>query len=360
MNKILNERCSNIELFRIVTMLLIVAHHYVVNSGLLFELKPQLDDNTGIWLFGAWGKTGINCFIMITGYYMCKSDISIRKFSKLYGEVLFYNILIYFFLVFIGKDVFSIKTLLAKFFPIKGIISDDFVGCYLVFFLLIPFLNTLIANIDQRKHLLLIVILLGIYTLLPLSAFGLGFPVAMNYISWFSVLFFVASYVRKYPIIKKESSVFWGVCTAISMSIAIASILYSLYISSWRPYKFVSDSNQICAFLVGFTSFMYFKNLSVGYVKIINYVASSTFAVLLIHINCPKMIEWIWYDMFNVLHCFERGFSWMHALSCVAIVFSFGIIIDKIRILLFENYITQLCTVVFTAMCGKIQKYVKY
>lgn len=26
---------SNIELFRIITMLIIVAHHYVVNSGLL-------------------------------------------------------------------------------------------------------------------------------------------------------------------------------------------------------------------------------------------------------------------------------------------------------------------------------------
>lgn len=29
------ERNSNLELYRIVTMLLIVAHHYVVNSGLI-------------------------------------------------------------------------------------------------------------------------------------------------------------------------------------------------------------------------------------------------------------------------------------------------------------------------------------
>lgn len=28
------KRSSNIELFRIITMLIIVAHHYVVNSGL--------------------------------------------------------------------------------------------------------------------------------------------------------------------------------------------------------------------------------------------------------------------------------------------------------------------------------------
>lgn len=32
--KLLNQRESGIELFRIITMLVIVAHHYVVNSGL--------------------------------------------------------------------------------------------------------------------------------------------------------------------------------------------------------------------------------------------------------------------------------------------------------------------------------------
>lgn len=33
-------RDSNLELFRIITMLLIVAHHYVVNSGLLAQDGP--------------------------------------------------------------------------------------------------------------------------------------------------------------------------------------------------------------------------------------------------------------------------------------------------------------------------------
>ena len=37
----IEERSSNIELFRIVTMLIIVAHHYVVNSGLLTIVGTQ-------------------------------------------------------------------------------------------------------------------------------------------------------------------------------------------------------------------------------------------------------------------------------------------------------------------------------
>ena len=34
------KRDSNLELFRIITMLFIVAHHYVVNSGLMAQAGP--------------------------------------------------------------------------------------------------------------------------------------------------------------------------------------------------------------------------------------------------------------------------------------------------------------------------------
>ena len=75
-------RESNIELYRIVLMLLIIAHHYVVNSGLLDVIyNNQLSANSIFWsIFGAWGKVGINCFLLITGYYMCTSKITLKKF----------------------------------------------------------------------------------------------------------------------------------------------------------------------------------------------------------------------------------------------------------------------------------------
>lgn len=73
-------RSSNLELYRIICMLMIVAHHYVVNSGVSDVGGPLMTDLTSsnsifLTLFGAWGKTGINCFLMITGYYMCTSSL---------------------------------------------------------------------------------------------------------------------------------------------------------------------------------------------------------------------------------------------------------------------------------------------
>ena len=67
-------RSSNIELFRILSMLMIVAHHYVVNSGLMNCIDAQSTlrfQDYFLLLFGWGGKTGINCFVLITGCFMC-------------------------------------------------------------------------------------------------------------------------------------------------------------------------------------------------------------------------------------------------------------------------------------------------
>ena len=93
-------RESGLELFRILTMLQIIAHHYVVNSGLMAVIfaDPLNTKSIFLLLFGALGKTGINCFLLITGYFMCKSEITMKKFLKLIIQVEFYKIL--FFAIF--------------------------------------------------------------------------------------------------------------------------------------------------------------------------------------------------------------------------------------------------------------------
>ena len=80
---ITKNRKTNLELLRIIAMYFIVAHHYVVNSGLTSSSGPIFKDTLSIkslflLLFGAWGWTGINCFILLTGYFMCKQTISLR------------------------------------------------------------------------------------------------------------------------------------------------------------------------------------------------------------------------------------------------------------------------------------------
>lgn len=94
-------------------MLMIIAHHYVVNSGLLDCINEQSSlqlKDCFLLLFGWGGKTGINCFVLITGYFMCTSNITKKKFIKLLGEVLFYNVAIWGVFLFSGYESFSVKV----------------------------------------------------------------------------------------------------------------------------------------------------------------------------------------------------------------------------------------------------------
>lgn len=52
------KRDSNLELYRILVMLLIIAHHFVVNSGLLERalVEPAKIRSIFVLIFGAWEK----------------------------------------------------------------------------------------------------------------------------------------------------------------------------------------------------------------------------------------------------------------------------------------------------------------
>ena len=74
-------------------MILIVAHHYMGHSELisLMSENPTSSQTVMLALIGMWGKTGINAFVLITGYFMCKSNINIQKFLRLLLQIYFYN-----------------------------------------------------------------------------------------------------------------------------------------------------------------------------------------------------------------------------------------------------------------------------
>ena len=323
-------------------MLLIIAHHYVVNSGLTSEGGPVYAAALSarslfLLLFGAWGKTGINCFVMITGYYMCRSHITAKKFAKLLLEIIFYRIVINAAFWITGYNPFSIKSLVTQIIPVWGI-GSDFTSCYLVFFLCIPFLNILIQHMKERQHLRLLLLCGFTYVFLGTVPF---FGVTMNYVSWFIVLYLLASYIRLYPKKLYENTKFWGWMTVGSVALSSISVVACAWLGTVlgrrMAFYFVTDSNTFLAVLTGLSSFMFFKNLKLNYYPAINTVAASAFGVLLIHANSDTMRQWLWRDLLDNVGMYGSPWMPVHALGSVVIIFAVCAVIDHLRIRFIEK-----------------------
>lgn len=335
-------RQSNLELFRIITMFLIVAHHYVVNSGLTLtdgSVFANIMSGKAIFmfLFSAWGKIGINCFVFITGYFMCKSQITLKKFLKLLFEVMFYRIVIYLIFLLTGYVPFSVETLLTAIIPIRDLASG-FTPAFLVFYLLIPFINILINNLTERQHLALFVITFFAYIFLGSVP---GFSVTFNYATWFIVLYIIVSYIRLYPKKIFDSKKFWIIAALVCVLLCSASVLAGVFLYYKTGinaiYYFVMDSNKVLAVATALSLFMMFKNINIKYSKFINVVGASTFGVLLIHANSEAMRNWLWKDVLNNTGAYNTNYFILHAVISVILVYTVCTVIDVLRIKIIET-----------------------
>ena len=342
-----NKRDSNLELFRIIAMILIIAHHYVVNSGLAdfggpIETNPFCFKSIFYCIFGAWGKSGINCFLLITGYFMCKSQISKKKILKLLIQIYFYKLLIYLIFLLSGYEPFSLKNLIKRILPFTQI-DKNFIGCFLIFYLCIPFLNILVNNMTEKEHKWLLCLSLSLYVIV-----GSVLNVSFNYVTWFCILYFISSYIRLYPIPIFDNNRFWLIILIISILLSCSSVISLLWFAErfgwYNPFFFVADSNKIFAVTTGISSFMFFKNLKIKHNTLINTVASTCFGVLLIHANSNTMRRWLWNDMLHNVLMYESKYYILHAIISVICIFIICSFIEWMRIKLFSiisNKITK-------------------
>ncbi len=333
-------RSSNLELYRIITMFLIVAHHYVVNSGMLdlTYIDPTSPRTLFLLIFGAFGKTGINCFMMITGYFMCKSEITLKKFLKLLLEVELYKIIIWVIFAIAGYQSVSLKGLLTLLIPFKTI-SNGFTSCYLFFFLFIPFLNILVRNMNEKQHVKLLILSVFMYVIVGSVP---GFGIVMNYVTWFSVIYFIASYIRMYDKKIFNNTLFWGVSTLVILFVSVLSVVVLSAVVGRGFHFFLSDSNKILAVALAISSFLFFKNLKMKNSRFINTVAASAFGVLMIHANSNAMRQWLWVDLLHNVEMYYSEWLIVHAFGSVIGIYIVCTAIDFLRIRFIEKPVFKL------------------
>lgn len=278
------KRNSSIELFRIIAMLFVVIVH--CNGWLVGGIPDDFDEHN-ISLFRisqaaiqAVTCTCVNMFILISGYFGLK--LKWKSILNIYLILLFITIPFYLIESFLANS-FSIWKLMSKFMAFSK--SGYFVECYLLLMFFSPVFNSFIEK--QGNYIIAWVFMfwaIEVYFEFLLHDVDLGFQKGYSFIH-FSLIYMIGRTINFF----KERLLHVKARRYISLYfVSVFAILaFYIFLDMKSAYEYSSPFNifaTCCLFLL-FCKKIYYN-------RWINWIASSTFAVYIVHINEP-VIGWL-------------------------------------------------------------------
>lgn len=335
------KRESNIELLRIVAMLLVLFVHANYFSLGWIETNDIQSD-----LFGSFIKSFaeaaciicVNVFILISGWFGIRP--SLKGAISLLFQVFFFNIVICLFIFSIGGAV-CLKSVLEVFY--FGA-SYWFVPAYLILYALSPVLNSFIENATPKLYF---GVLLSFFTL----EFALGWIVDYAYFGGgystlsFIGLYLLTGYLRKHP------------CKMLNLNTSKHFSLYLLF--TLIPVGLLLTTNKdlgMCKYSSPFVVlsslffFLAFNKMTLQN-KIVNYIACSAFSVYLVHLH-PLVCKH-YKCLMSYMYDYLGGALYVLFVIVFAIVFLiFCAYLDKLRIMVWK----WICNAFLNTVLGQIER----
>ncbi|MGN0982037.1 MAG: acyltransferase [Candidatus Limivicinus sp.] len=326
------QRNSQLELLRILCMLMIVAYHYSI-YGFYSDTLLSSPNKTLIELVGLGGNIGASIFILISGYYMLDSRYSFRKFSLYLGQIWFYTLgaLLLFLLVFPDSGLVDRSMISMALFPIsKG--HYWFATSYFVLMLFSPFLNVFIRSASRSQLLAAIWTLLGIFVFLPLL-----FNVYLTYstIARLLILYLTAGYIRLYGTgsptgFRRHLMAALTLAAGAVLWVVLANLLGQKLNNSYLlEHSTVPAHNALFVYLMALALFLVFSKATPRYSKWINQIAKLTFGVYLFHEN--QLLRSIWQSIFKTAQFVDSPWLLLHALCAISTVYLAGSLVEYLR-----------------------------
>ena len=193
-------RAANLDLLRIVSMLLIVFLHSIDHSGVLENAQSC---GTGMYFYVrftyALCQVCVNIYVLLSGYFMVGSQFRLHKLVTLWMETAFYGFVLKLIFMLTGQDTFSLISLVSCFLPI---LSGRywFLTIYVGMYLLSPFLNLLIRAMDKKAHSLLNLCLFCLFSVwVSIHPKFAGMNTGGGWgLAWFVVLYIAAAWFQLY------------------------------------------------------------------------------------------------------------------------------------------------------------------
>ena len=341
----MRERQSNIELLRILAMVLIVLHHIGVHGGWWGAFIPEGNTaNTSFILsLSPLGRIGVDIFVLISGYFLASSKKSTwPKVLKIWFAMLFYSV--FFSALFILSDGESLtrREILTLFTPTLSS-TWWFATCYVLLLAISPFINKILDRCNEIDMLKLILGMLIIWMIIPSL---MNLYVQFESLTWFIVVYIIGAYVARYPHHFNHKARNYLVCALLIYLLDVALICevafngYSSFF--WRTNYIVQLTSMysILCFPVAMFLFLGFRKIEIPHNRIINAVAATTFGIYLIH-EQPYVRTYIYTEFFDCSAWFETAYVVPYVLAICAVIFIVCSVEDFIRRNTLERYVVD-------------------
>jgi len=303
-------RDSNIELLRIVAMMMIIMHHLVYHTG-VYKIIGEKHFIISIMLSG--GKIAVVVYILIMGYYSKKSRFNIVRPINIIIKVIIYSI--------IFMCIFNFENI--KNFSLKEFMQYWFINVWLLLFMIEPIIK-ICENKLPKTIKRIIFVWMTILFILP--------NVHLNDIQSF-IYFYLCGRHFLHKIVEEFDNQ--------KLNILILIILYVFIVAK----RMELAQNSITTGVTAITLFTIFANIKIKS-KIINNVAKHTLGVYLIHDN--KYVEDnIIVNGLNIQKMYYTNYFYIYTLGIGVAIFVVCSIIDFIiskiiaKIILENRYVRE-------------------
>lgn len=325
------ERKSNLELLRIISMILIILHHFGYHGN---YNSSSLIGRFFIDFTILGGKIGVTIFVLITGYFMIENKWKVKKLIKVILETVFYSIGIALVFQILGIVKMNASGI---FYFLTPVIHGNywFVTTYVLLYLFIPFINKMLKNLtkeEYKRFMLLILVLQYIISRI--------FPInnLLSALGTFILIYAIGAYIKLYPNAYFENMKRNRIIALLSYLLLFIVVIVMDYIRikfNIDNYKmkasYLVDLNSILVLITSVHLFLWFLKLDIKQNKIINTIAKSTFGIYIIHEHsCIKKL--VWNDIFGMLNIAKLWQLIILAIVSTILIFIICLVIDQIRI----------------------------
>jgi len=300
----MKQRESNFELLRILAMCMIIGLHYLDKGGILPDfLNAHGTASYLAWIFEAFFYSSVNIYVLISGYFLIRKEVTLLKLPKLWAQVFFYSLLLGIAAVctkLTGTEKISIYRAAYYVFPI---LTQHywFVTDYVILYLLLPIINPILSTMEQKKMRNLLLVFIGIFSMSK-SLLPLSFAVDQNGydVIWFLCLYMTGAYYSRFglPFLSTKIRGFLLYLFSSAAIFLSAFLLRGIFLRTGHFKDIVTYAysyNHILCYLAAvglLAAFSHVKAVPERAGKVIGILGSASFGVYLIHEHIDLRYVW--------------------------------------------------------------------